>query len=117
MKKHQLLAYIVLLVTVLSYLVINREIAFTYGLLASLVNIGIAIGVYQHQSKQVPSYPNQALVIVISTTLIRFLVTGALLVYGFKWLGFTPKPLLLGFVLGQIFFLIHHLLVAKNNGK
>lgn len=100
-------------IALLGYLLVDEKNAYLYGCFTGLVNIAVALGVYYLKRKQVPRYPAQALVIVISTTLMRFLIVGSLLVYGFTRIGLTPEPLLIGFVLGQIFFLIHQLVTVK----
>lgn len=109
---------IALSVAIFGYLLIDEKQDYLYGLFVSLINTGIALGVYYLKRKQIPRYPAQALVIVISTTLMRFMIIGGLLIYGFTRFGGIPEPLLLGFVIGQIFFLINQLItVVTSDGK
>ncbi len=96
---------------------LNKHLDFCYGLLISLVNVVLYYGFYAYHSGRVSRYPAQALVVVISSTLVRFLLIGGLLVLVLQNLDVVAKPLFLGFVLGQLFFLIHHLLVVTNNVK
>ncbi|PIE45036.1 MAG: hypothetical protein CSA45_04535 [Gammaproteobacteria bacterium] len=93
----------------------GRYVAFFFGVAVSLFNFGLHFGVYLIQRKQVPRYPAQALVAVVSTTVFRFVVCGCLLVLGFHRLGLAPNPLLLGFILGQLFFLFYQLTTVATN--
>lgn len=88
-----------------------------YGAALSLLNVGIQKSTFWYHKRRVSRYPAQALVVVISNTITRFFIVGSLLIWGFSSLNLDAKNLLLGFVSGQLFFLIHQLLVAKNNGK
>ncbi len=81
--------------------------ALLYGVMVSLVNM-----------HRVAKYPAQALVLVISTTVMRFVCVGALLFWGLVRLQLAPEALILGFVLGQFFFIFHQLITVKaNHGK
>ncbi len=106
---------LVLFISVVAFFV--NQLGFGYGLLISLFNAGIYYGFYFYHRRLVSRYPMQALVIVVCSTIVRFLIIGGLLVLCFHNPNLTAKTLVLGFVLGQLFFLIHHLMVASNNVK
>ncbi|PID65692.1 MAG: hypothetical protein CR975_06185 [Gammaproteobacteria bacterium] len=115
--KNLLYFEIVVMFGVAVWALLNKHLDFCYGLLISLVNVVLYYGFYAYHSGRVSRYPAQALVVVISSTLVRFLLIGGLLVLVLQNLDVVAKPLFLGFVLGQLFFLIHHLLVVTNNVK
>ncbi len=98
-------------------MVVGNEILFFYGFFVSLLNIIIQNSFYFYHEKQVSKYPSQALIIVVTSTIMRVLIVGSLLLLGFKYLLIDTSNILLGFILGQVIFLIHQLLVTKNNGK
>ncbi len=91
--------------------------SFAYGLLISLLNAIIYYAVYWYNKRLISRYPMQALVVVISSTVVRFLFIGGWLVFCFQNPNVTAENLILGFVLGQLFFLIHHLMVVSSNVK
>lgn len=93
------------------------QVSLGCGLLISVLNAIIYYGFYFYHKRLISRYPMQALVVVASSTVVRFLVIGGLLVLCFHNPNLTAKTLVLGFVLGQLFFLIHHLMVASNNVK
>lgn len=115
--KNLLYFEIIVVFGVAVWALLNKHLDFCYGLLISLVNVVLYYGFYAYHSGRVSRYPAQALVVVISSTLVRFLLIGGLLVLVLQNLDVVAKPLFLGFVLGQLFFLIHHLLVVTNNVK
>ncbi len=94
-----------------------NQVSFGFGLLISLCNTGIYYGLCFYHKRLISRYPMQALVVVASSTVVRFLLIGGLLVLCFQQANLTAKALVLGFVLGQLFFLIHHLMVASSNVK
>lgn len=89
----------------------------SYGMLISLFNVSLYYGFYIYHKKSVSRYPAQALVVVISSMIIRFLLVGSLLILAFQNDVSTAKPLIVGFILGQVFFLIYHLTVVTNDVK
>lgn len=91
--------------------------ALVIGGLISLVNAGVYYGFYFYHKHRVSQYPAQALVVVINSTVVRFLLIGGLLILAYKETSLAANSLLLGFILGQLFFLIHHFLVKTNNVK
>lgn len=99
-------------------LAVSSVLAFWSGLGVSFINTGIYWIMLARHSKRIPSYPAQALVIVITTTIMRFLIVSALLVGLLTQTTLSSTTVLLGFVVGQIFFWIYQLkTVATNNGK
>ncbi|PID65031.1 MAG: hypothetical protein CR977_02480 [Gammaproteobacteria bacterium] len=92
--------------------------ALLYGVMVSLVNMGLYYGFFLRHRHRVAKYPAQALVLVISTTVMRFVCVGVLLFWGLVRLQLAPEALILGFVLGQFFFIFHQLITVKvNHGK
>ncbi len=91
--------------------------SFGCGMLVSLLNASAYYGFYFYHKRLISRYPMQALVVVASSTVVRFLFIGGLLVLCFHNPNLTAKTLVLGFVLGQLYFLIHHLMVASSNVK
>lgn len=115
-KKKFILTFLILVVVI--SLLTSSTRAFVWGVIVSGINMGLYWGFYAIYCRRIPRYSGHSLTLVISTTLTRFVVVGCLLVLGFHRIGFDPKPLLLGFVLGQLFFLLHQLTtVATNNVK
>lgn len=99
-------------------LILPNYTAYLYGLAISVVNIGLYYGFYARYRRRIAVYPAQALVVVIVSTVTRFLLVGMLLVAVFRWLPADAKTVMLGFVVGQVYFLLNHLtMVATNNVK
>lgn len=97
---------------------VTSAIAFWSGLGISLINAGIYWGMLARHLKRIPVYPAQALVVVVTTTIMRFLVVSALLIGLLTQTALSSTTILLGFVAGQIFFWIYQLkTVSTNNGK
>lgn len=119
MKKiHSTFWVFALLTAILASLLTSSKTAYFFGFFISLTNALLAWFFYRWHRGKVPLYSGQSLATVISTTITRFVVVGSLLVYSFKWLGLTPEPLLLGFVLGQLLFLLNQFfMVTTNYGK
>ncbi len=115
MRKKVLFFEIFLVVVIFTVILLTNQLDFFYGLLISVVNVGVFYGFYFYHKKRISRYPAQALVVVVSSTVARFLLIGGLLVLAFQHPNVAAKSLVLGFVLGQLFFFIHHLLVATNN--
>lgn len=91
---------------------------FGFGVAVSMVNAVFYYSVYFRHRHRIPTYPAQAMVVVVVSTLTRFLLVSALLVWGYKLFSSDSELLLLGFVLGQLVFLFNHLtVVTTNNGK
>lgn len=116
MKSSYFLPAVVILMISLSVTLLKAE-AFGYGVLVSALNTVLYFFYYQHYRHKVATYPNQALVVVVVMMVMRFALVGGLLLAGFEYLALAAKPLLLGFVLGQLFFLINQLMVVKSYGK
>ncbi len=92
--------------------------ALLYGVMVSLANMGLYYGFFLRHRYRIAKYPGQALVLVISATVMRFVCVGVLLFCGLSQLQLAPKALILGFVLGQFFFIFHQLITVKaNHGK
>ncbi len=108
---------VLLILFVVAVMFFINQVSFGFGLLISLCNTGIYYGFYFYHKRLISRYPMQALVVVASSTVVRFLLIGGLLVLCFHNSNLTAKTLVLGFVLGQLFFLIHHLMVAASNVK
>lgn len=99
-------------------LLTDDKTAYFLGFSVSLINALLAVFFRWWYGRKIPRYSGQTLAIVVQTVVIRFVTVGALLIYSFKWLELTPKSIILGFVIGQIFFLINQLItVVKNDGK
>ncbi len=92
-------------------------VSFSYGVFVSLVNIVIQAVIYFGHKRKVSRYPSQALVVVVINTVTRLLAVVGLLLLGFRHFLLSAEYILLGFVLGQVFFLIHQLWVTQDNGK
>ena len=106
----------IFLILALGFL-IDNGVSFFYGAVVSWANIALHYGVFNVQKKRLSRYQSQALVVMVSSTVTRFFIMGSLLALGFRNSYLEAVPLLLGFVLGQLFFLIHQLLVVTDNGK
>ncbi|MGY0398361.1 MAG: ATP synthase subunit I [Ostreibacterium sp.] len=107
----------IMLFTVLA-ISLSNHLAFFYGTVISLCNIALYYAFFVQHKGRVARYPEQALVIVVTTTSIRFLLVGSLLIVAFTTMKLEAQSILLGFVLGQLFFLIHQLvMVVEKDGK
>lgn len=111
-----------LLVIFLAFLSISLSLtqdkkAFLYGIFVSLANLGVYYYFYFRHKNKIPEYQGQALVVVVISIVTRFILIGGLLVWGLTQFS-ESESLLLGFVLGQLFFLFNQLLtVAITDGK
>lgn len=117
-NKQNLFIFTCLVCFVALLISLQFPLAFCIGLGISFVSIGIYSIMQARHLGRVPNYPAQALVVVISTTIARFSIVGAALVWVLTQTALSATTVLLGFVVGQVFFLINQLItVAKNDGK
>lgn len=117
-NKNILLWVVFFILLVVVSLSLKSANALLMGVGISFINAGIYWAMHFRHIVRVPDYPAQALMVVVSTTVVRFILVGALLIWALTKTTLTPTSVLLGFVLGQIFFLVNQLIVvAKNNGK
>lgn len=88
---------------------VPARMAFCYGVMVALVNLLLLYVFYYWYRRRVARYLGQGLVVMTQTVVVRFFVVGCLLVVGFYQLAFSPFSLVLGFVLGQVFYLLNQL--------
>lgn len=118
MNTLQRLTWLALFIGTLSGSLLTDMSGFLYGVAVSMTGLGIYYGFYRCHRRRVSAYPGQALVVVISSTVVRFVLLGLLLVYGWVYLHLQPESLILGFVLGQFFYLINQFITVKtSHGK
>lgn len=110
--------WLVFFISAVFFSFLTNVYGFVYGAVVSLVNVSLYYGFYWRHRRRVPAYSGQALTVVISSTVTRFFFVGLLLVLGWEKLNLEPKSLILGFVLGQIFYLVNQLITVRiHHGK
>lgn len=106
------------IIALLGFALVESKQAFAYGILVSFVNAVLYYGFYWRHRRRIATYPEQALVVVVSSTVTRFALVGCSLILGWVNLQLQPESLILGFVLGQIFYLLNQLITVKtSHGK
>ncbi len=89
-----------------------------YGLAVAFINYLLSGVFYFIQQRRVSRFLGQALIFVVSSTVFRFITVGLLLVWGFKQLDSISADIVVGFILGQIFYLTIQLIwVSKQYVK
>lgn len=117
-SKRNLFIFVSFVCFVTLMMLVKFPLAFCIGLGISFVSTCVYLIMQARHLRRVPDYPAQALVVVISTMIVRFFIIGAALAWVLTQTALSATTVLLGFVVGQVFFLINQLImVAKNNGK
>ncbi len=78
--------------------------SFVVGLFISMVSLVIHYMFYFYYKNKVSSCASQTLLVFVKSVVIRFFLVGCLLILAFQNPNLAAKPLLIGFILGQIFF-------------
>lgn len=94
------------------------QVALFYGTAVGLVNLSMSYGLYWWHRQRIAKYQAQALVLVVRSMVFRWFAVCGLLVFGLRQMDDAPTVVLVGFVIGQLFYLINQLIrVATQHGK
>ncbi|PIE44806.1 MAG: hypothetical protein CSA44_03065 [Gammaproteobacteria bacterium] len=104
-----------LFISILFCQISDKCFSFCFGIIVSLLNIILYYGVYGWHKHRISAYPAQALVAVVFSTAMRFMLVGTLLIWAFKLSSLSVEPVILGFVISQLIFLFNHLTLVKTN--
>lgn len=96
---------------------IDDKRGFSYGVLVALFNLGLSRVFLRRNRRKVSRYPGQALVAVLNSMVVRIFVVGVLIVLGLSKLNMDAKAMIVGFVLGQVYYIVIHLLRIIEHGK